>query len=125
MESDLKKLAGGEVEFLGKLSEEELISYYKRAKAFIVAQKDEDFGMTSVEAMACGKPVIAAREGGYKESVVDGETGILIDHIHEDKLVHAVEMVGTSLSKYKDLCIERAALFDKKVFLRDIKKLMQ
>jgi glycosyltransferase involved in cell wall biosynthesis len=49
------------------------------AKATIYVPVDEDFGMSPVESMACGTPVIGVNDGGLKESIIDGVTGILID----------------------------------------------
>jgi glycosyltransferase involved in cell wall biosynthesis len=71
----LKKLADDSVEFLGAVTDEEKIKLYAGAKALIVASEDEDFGITAVEAMACGTPVIAMRAGGYLETVIEGKTG--------------------------------------------------
>jgi len=53
--------------------------------------RDEDFGMTLVEAMACGTPVIGFNGGGYRESVIDGKTGILFDDYSVDGLGKAIE----------------------------------
>jgi glycosyltransferase involved in cell wall biosynthesis len=65
-----------EAEFLGRVSDSELVELYPRARAVIVASKEE-FGITAVEAQAAGRPVIAAAAGGALETVVDGETGLL------------------------------------------------
>lgn len=78
LENELKNMADENCEFLGELSELELYSYYKKAKGFIAAQKDEDFGITLVEAMAAGTPVIAFKGGGYEESVIEGKTGVFL-----------------------------------------------
>jgi glycosyltransferase involved in cell wall biosynthesis len=72
----LKSLANSsKVEFLEKVSEEELISLYKNCKALIVTQ-EEDFGITAVEAQAAGVPVIAYKGGGAKETIIEGKTGL-------------------------------------------------
>ncbi len=63
--------------FLGWVSDEERIKLLQNAKALIVASEDEDFGITGVEAQAAGTPVIAPRSGGFLETVVDKETGLL------------------------------------------------
>ncbi|MDO8498206.1 MAG: glycosyltransferase, partial [bacterium] len=68
---NLKRGAGKFVEFLGQVSDEDKIKLYTEAKALIVAAPEEDFGITVVEAMACGTPVIALREGGYLETIVE------------------------------------------------------
>lgn len=75
----LMRLGGGYVELLGRVGDDELVQLYAKAKGFIALARQEDFGMTVVESMAAGTPVIAFNGGGFKESVKDGETGILID----------------------------------------------
>ena len=72
----LKKLAADNknIEFLGRISEEEKAILFSQAQAFINPQ-EEDFGITAVEAMAAGRPVIAYKAGGATETVKEGETG--------------------------------------------------
>lgn len=77
IEEELKKIKG--VELLGRVDDEKLVELYSKARGFIALAKDEDFGMTLVEAQACGTPVIAYRGGGYLETVIDGETGVFVD----------------------------------------------
>lgn len=72
----LKALAKPNVEFLGRISDQEKIRLISGAKAFIHPQ-EEDFGITPLEAMACGRPVIAYGVGGAAESVIPNKTGIL------------------------------------------------
>jgi glycosyltransferase involved in cell wall biosynthesis len=55
----------------------EMAALYNRAAAFVYSPVREPWGLAAVEAMACGAPVVAVREGGVAESVVDGETGLL------------------------------------------------
>jgi glycosyltransferase involved in cell wall biosynthesis len=89
-ESKLKKMTGKTVEFLGRVPDEELWELYARAKGFFALAVDEDFGMTVVEAMAAGTPVVAFAGGGYLETVVDGETGVLFTDYSEKGLENAV-----------------------------------
>lgn len=67
------------ISFTGPVEEEELRSLIGNAIATLYIPVDEDFGMSPVESMAAGKPVIGVREGGLIETVMDGETGILLN----------------------------------------------
>ena len=73
------------------VSDIELSKLYAGAKAFLALATDEDFGMTPVEAMSMGTPVIAYRGGGYTESIIDGKTGILFDDPSADGLIKAIQ----------------------------------
>lgn len=64
---------------------DELPRFISGAIASIAVSRNEDFGMVAIESMACGVPVIAVDEGGYRESVIHGETGFLVP-IHDDTL---------------------------------------
>src|SRR5262245_37751110 len=66
------------VTFTGRRSREQLRLYYSAADAFVATPWYEPFGMTSIEAMACGTPVVGARVGGIKYSVLDRRTGFLV-----------------------------------------------
>lgn len=75
-----KSSAGNNIEFLGgDLTDTELADYYQKARAFVFAG-DEDFGIVSLEAQACGKPVICKRDSGMAETVVEGQTGELFEN---------------------------------------------
>ncbi|MCX6780695.1 MAG: glycosyltransferase [Candidatus Magasanikbacteria bacterium] len=76
---DLKKIAGSTIEFLGRVSPEEQKKLYSECRAYIQPQV-EDFGMTAVEAMASGRPVIALQEGGSTETIIDGVTGVFMKY---------------------------------------------
>ncbi|MFA5809724.1 MAG: glycosyltransferase, partial [Thermoleophilia bacterium] len=60
-------------------TEEELLETYRSSYCLLFPSLNEDWGMTVLEAMGFGKPVIAVNQGGPKESVVDGVTGYLVD----------------------------------------------
>jgi glycosyltransferase involved in cell wall biosynthesis len=72
----LRARAGPEVAFLGNVDAAALRDLYRGCRAVIMPNV-EDFGITAVEAMACGRPVVVFAEGGGAESVIDGETGIV------------------------------------------------
>jgi glycosyltransferase involved in cell wall biosynthesis len=73
-EERLRRLAGQTIRFMGRLSDEEIAYYYSHCRALLFPG-EEDFGITPLEAQACGRPVIAYGAGGALASVVDGVTG--------------------------------------------------
>lgn len=85
----LKSMARGNIEFLGSVSDAEKKKLMSEAIAFIHPQ-EEDFGMTAVESMAAGRPVIAYRAGGALETIVDGETGVLFPEQTWESLVDTI-----------------------------------
>ncbi|OGH63015.1 MAG: hypothetical protein A2848_00930 [Candidatus Magasanikbacteria bacterium RIFCSPHIGHO2_01_FULL_50_8] len=74
IEKELRALAGPTIEFVGRVSDDEQKKLYAECIAYIQPQV-EDFGMTAVEAMASGRPVIALPRGGSTETIVEGVTG--------------------------------------------------
>jgi len=70
---------GVSMEIRNNPSEEELVALYNRAMAVVFVSIMEPFGLVALEAMACGTPVIGVREGGIRESVLDGLTGLLVE----------------------------------------------
>lgn len=91
--ADLERRAQGRVEFVGAVDDQTLAGYLARCRGLILPGA-EDFGMTSVEAQACGRPVIAFGKGGSLESVLDGETGLLFSEQRVESLVDAIERFG-------------------------------
>lgn len=118
----LEKLAGKSkhIEFLGRVSDDEKTAHLKGAKAFIVAQVDEDFGITPIEATAAGCPTIAYRGGGYLESVIDGKTGVFFEKMSIGSLVGAMNKLEKVNIKYSD-CIKHAKKFSVERFRKEIK----
>lgn len=86
---NLKKMALPNIEFLGRISDEEKAKVLSKAKAFIHPQV-EDFGITPVESMACGRPVIAYPVGGATETVIPGKTGVFFHEQTWESLLDAV-----------------------------------
>jgi glycosyltransferase involved in cell wall biosynthesis len=70
---------GVQLEFRFRISDEELVRLYNQARVVVYAPYDEPFGFVPLEAMACGRPVLAVREGGIPETVIEGETGFLVE----------------------------------------------
>jgi glycosyltransferase involved in cell wall biosynthesis len=119
VENQLKKIKG--VELLGAVDDSELRMLYAGAKGFIALAKEEDFGITPVEAMAAGTPVIAFNGGGFKETVVDGETGVLVKGTDVKTLETAMKHFN-KIKWSREKLIARARLFSKEKFVENIKK---
>lgn len=114
----LAKKLNADVEFMGRLDDEELRDAYSRCNAFLFSAVEEDFGMVPLEAMACGKPVISIGEGGPLE-YLDASVSYLYKDIEEMARI----MKNTDMADYikqKDACIERAKEYDTKVFAQRI-----
>lgn len=86
----LKSMAGENIIFLGRAPDETVTEMMANCRAYIFPGS-EDFGITPVEAQACGKPVIAYRDGGALETVIEGETGVFFDQPEPASLIAAVE----------------------------------
>jgi glycosyltransferase involved in cell wall biosynthesis len=67
-----------DVTFLGRRSDDEIRDLYRRA-AVVLLPGEEDFGIVPLEAQACGRPVVAYARGGALETVIAGETGVLVE----------------------------------------------
>lgn len=109
----MQEIAGENVEFLGYVTDTELVKLYAGARAFLALATDEDFGMTPVEAMLCGTPVIAYKGGGYLESVVDGKTGV---YFNEPK----TGSLGMAINKFIEL--EKKGAFDPRFIKKHAEK---
>lgn len=120
--ADLKKLAGPTVEFLGRISESEKGLLFAHAKAYLHPQ-EEDFGMTAVEAMAAGTPVLAYGVGGASETVMPGITGELFSTQTNEEW--ATGLVRFDPSKYSPIaCKAQADKFSTKNFKEAIIKIV-
>ena len=103
------------VTFTGRRSRELLRLYYSAADVFVTTPWYESFGMTAVEAMACGTPVVGASVGGLKYSILDGRTGFLVppnDPVILAERVRAVCCSSRLAERFASLSVRRAhALF--------------
>ncbi|MBN1551299.1 glycosyltransferase [bacterium] len=122
-ENALRKLVKGtnsQIEFKGYIpSDAETLKYYQNCKA-LVFPGHEDFGLTPVEAQACGRPVIAFSEGGTLETVIEGISGHFFKKQSVDDLVKAVYEFEC-MEFDADVIRQRALHFDKKVMIRHLK----
>lgn len=121
---ELKQMAGETVEFVGEVTDSQKWQLMAKAKAFIFPAEFEDFGITPVEAMAAGTPIIALKSGGVKETVVDGKTGIFFEKPEVNALVDALNRFERAKIKEED-CIREAKKFSKETFVKEIKSLVK
>jgi glycosyltransferase involved in cell wall biosynthesis len=102
----LERRAAGTAQFLGRLASEEVRDLYRRA-AVVVLPGEEDFGIVPLEAQACGRPVVALGRGGALETVVAGETGLLVSEASPDAFADAI--VRASTRRFDSTVIRRHA----------------
>jgi len=129
-EKKFRKFKKGNIEFVGRVSDEKLWKLYGECKAFLALAEDEDFGITPVEAMAAGRPVIAFRGGGYLETVVDGKTGLFFKKATVESLAKTIKKFDNSnlpsrQAGYRTImpvaCRKQAERFSKERFKKEIK----
>jgi glycosyltransferase involved in cell wall biosynthesis len=89
-EGDLRRMAGPNVHFTGRVSDGELRDLYSRARAVLVPA-EEDFGLVPLEAQAAGTPVVAYDAGGVRETVIHGETGLRFAPQTAEALASAID----------------------------------
>ncbi len=114
-ETRLRRIAGPTVSFAGRVSDEELRRLYRTAALFLYPQV-EDFGITAVEAQACGLPVLAFRAGGALDTVVEGATGAFFEAQTPESLLAAVGRVPQAPDA---ACREQAMRFSEDRFDRE------
>lgn len=119
----LQKLAGPNIEFLGRVEDDKLAEYYAKCRAFIFPQ-EEDFGIVAMEALASGRPLIAYRGGDILEHLEEGKMGIFFQNQTAKDIMEAVR-------KFKDenfnshYIREKALKFDKTLFKAKIKEYIE
>jgi glycosyltransferase involved in cell wall biosynthesis len=116
----LQRMAGPNIEFLGKVTDAELAKHLSECRA-LVFPGEEDFGIVPLEAMACGRPVIAYQAGGAEETVVDGETGIFFGEQTSASLMQGIKRFQFIIFD-KSKIRQQAKKFDKEIFKRKIKE---
>lgn len=110
----LSQGANDNIEFIGRVSDKDLPALYEKAHAFIFPQ-EEDFGITALESMAAGRPVIAYKKGGALETMVEGQTGEFFYPQTAKALIEVIKKFNNS--KYNPSKIRaHAQKFDKAIF---------
>lgn len=125
---EFRNLANGaaNIEFVTLADNSELPNIVRNAMATVCVSKNEDFGMVTIESFASGVPVIAVKEGGFLETMVDGQTGIMLESNHTDQdLADAVRKIRNEpMGKYRTACLERAQMFSLEAFTVRLKELI-
>ncbi|NTW14938.1 MAG: glycosyltransferase family 4 protein [Candidatus Moranbacteria bacterium] len=121
--SRLKRIAGPNVEFLGRVPDDELARLYAGCRAFVFPQ-EEDFGIVAMEALASGRPVIAYRGGDIEERIEDGVSGVFFDEQTTEAIMAAVSDFDDS--RFDPERIRECALpYDTERFVREIRELVE
>ena len=114
-EAKLRAMAAPNIQFLGGLSNESIAELYRKCKAFLFPGL-EDFGITPLEAMACGRPVIAYGRGGLLDTVTE-KTGVFFPEQNVESLMEAVKKMESGEVNFSPAdCRARAEEFTQQVF---------
>lgn len=108
MGASLKISAEKNIQFLGKQDDAALAGYYARCSALIMPN-EEDFGLTAIEAMQFGKPVLALRRGGALETVREGVTGEFFDDAIPESIVDGLKRLKMNYRAYDPEIIKKHA----------------
>jgi len=126
--TQLQKAAAGydNIQFTGWLSEAEYLSLLGGCLATIYIPVDEDFGMTPVESMSAGKPVICSDHGGMLESVLDQETGLYVgsNNLAQNLINQVTKLTKQRALTMRQACEHRAQDFDTALFMQKIKEFL-
>ena len=124
-EKYLKKIANKNIKIIGWQSDDEIKKLYQGARAFIFPGVD-DFGMTPVEAMSYGVPVIAIRQGGVRETVVEGKTGEFFDAATPEVIADGVRRFMEREKDYdREFIKSRAGEFGKERFMKEMERYIE
>ncbi len=117
------KVPNSKIIFMRHVSIKKLLTLYQNCQALICPQI-EDFGLSPLEAQACGKPVIAFHQGGLTETVIDGKTGIFFNYQTVKSLKKAIKKFNSILFNPKT-CIDNAVRFSRQNFMLNFKKTIE
>ncbi len=121
----VKSIAGSNIELMGFQSRETIREYMQRAKAFVFAAV-EDFGIVTVEAQACGTPVIAYGKGGSLETIIENKTGIFFYRQHPDDIINAVKRFESGIVAFDPAFVHNnAQRFAEERFKKEFKDFVE
>ncbi|OGF22465.1 hypothetical protein A2Y83_00085 [Candidatus Falkowbacteria bacterium RBG_13_39_14] len=115
------------IEVLGYVPDEKLFDLAGRCRAAVYIPIDEDAGMTHFEANAAGKPVLGVAEGGLLDTIIDGETGILLkpNPCEEDIINGVRKMTPEWCLQRREKCVRHAAAYGRKIFSDKIAEIIK
>lgn len=116
----LQSIAGPTIKFLGRTSDEVVEKYYAECKAFLFPG-EEDYGLTPLEAQACGRPVIALGKGGALETIIPDKTGVFFYDQTSESIKSAINKCN-SMSFDKEKVRAHAMEFDEDIFKEKFKR---
>ena len=119
----LRRMAPANIAFEGRVSDERAAQLFEGCRALVVTATEE-FGIAAVEAQAAGRPVIALNEGGVRETVVDGVTGVFFDRPDPVALAEAV-LSFDALAVDSAACVANARRFDSAQFRRGLEAVVE
>jgi glycosyltransferase involved in cell wall biosynthesis len=120
----LAKKLGVKMRYVVGKSSKEMACLYSSARVTLATAHLEPFGLSVVESMACGTPVVAVSEGGFRETVTSGISGELTER-DSRQLAGAVRKVVDSYDKYRDGALKRARAFDWDETTKLLEKLLE
>ncbi len=119
----LQKMAGPNIEFLGRVPDAELPKYYSECQAFVFPQ-EEDFGIVAIEAFASGRPIVAFRGGDIIEHMEEGKMGVFFEKQTPEKIIEAVQKFKMMVFE-KNYIRTKSLPFDKEIFKGKIKEYVE
>lgn len=107
--------------FYGEIQPAEVLRFYSSIDLFVLASRDETFGVVIIEAMACGIPVIATKCGGPEE-IITNDTGILVEKEDPEALARAISYMSENIGSYNSELIRKYATekYGKRAFVENI-----
>ncbi len=119
----LKKMAGPTIEFLGRVDDDELKEYYLNCQGLVFPQ-EEDFGIVAMEALACGKPLVAFQGGDIPEHMEDKTMGVFFQEQTSQAIVEAVKKFQT-MSFDPQYISNKVQKFNREIFKSRMKEIIE